>query len=262
MDRSANSGESCANKPLSKLSNILKTKLKTKLKKKKQSKQNKNNDFIIKHKQMNENKDIVNTQPLDIRQKVFISLVGLYQTWESTPTHVLYTAIFILPLKKEWIHDPSKYVKELQSHSGSSEMETFAQMLQWKDKQGLAFWMLDHDPDDTNINTGIQTNELIHPFWYYLSDKLNAMKHNKLNLDVKWWQNNNLKTCAKTSSIMCELFFMTMKFKTIKDILYQSNPESLDPIAFYSSDSENVSYDDNNDGLWISSEYDPYDMDM
>lgn len=43
---------------------------------------------------------------------VFISINGLFNTWRNIPPISLYNAIFILPLKQEWIQTPDKYKHE------------------------------------------------------------------------------------------------------------------------------------------------------
>lgn len=53
---------------------------------------------------------------LDARRVVFVSLIGLYQSWKDCPSVVLYSAVFILPLHRQWIYNPRKYEEELQSY--------------------------------------------------------------------------------------------------------------------------------------------------
>ena len=69
--------------------------------------------FIIKHARSNKNhtKHI----ELDQRRLVFISLVGLYQTWRKVPSVLLYTSLILVPLKREWIYDPDKYGEQLKA---------------------------------------------------------------------------------------------------------------------------------------------------
>ena len=43
----------------------------------------------------------------DERRVVFVDLVGLMHSWRSTPTSILSSALFILPLKQKWIYSPS-----------------------------------------------------------------------------------------------------------------------------------------------------------
>ena len=64
-----------------------------------------------------------------------------------------------------------------------------------------------------------------------------------------------------------EYFFVTMKFKSIQEIIYQSNPNSLKPVIYYpknhadtiakSVEFKVVDIDDNcSEGTWyISSDY-------
>eukprot|EP01083_Nonionella_stella_P209571 759551_1 len=87
--------------------------------------------------------------------------------------------------------------------------------------------------------------DLIHPFWNILSNKLSKItdltdtyKHNELNLDEKWWTNKfgvSFKSKYRTTKeeVLDELHFLSMKYKTMQEILYQSNPLSLNPIIAY-----------------------------
>ena len=54
----------------------------------------------------------LNTSTFSNKRAVFISINGLYQTWRNCPPISLYNAIFILPLKSEWIKSPNKYNHE------------------------------------------------------------------------------------------------------------------------------------------------------
>eukprot|EP01084_Bolivina_argentea_P224592 379733_1 len=223
-------------------------------------------DFIVKYNQNNENKanSQIDIESLDIRRKVFISLIGLYRTWQNAPSFVLFSAIFILPLKKKYIYTPTQYVNQFRSiFDGLTEEidESFIKMLQWKDSQGSIIFMLD-DYECTEYTS----DPLIDPFWYHLSETLHTLydpisrtKYNKLNLDTKWWTNKEKfqsKYDVKTTSILQELFFLTMKYKTVSEILYQSNP-SLHPIYAYEKNiSAPVVYILYESCWWISSDYD------
>ena len=74
-----------------------------------------NHPFIKKLAQLNKNQ-ITNLSSFDQRRIVFISLNGLYQTWKNCPLYILYTAILIMPLKREWIYEPYKYKQELSTY--------------------------------------------------------------------------------------------------------------------------------------------------
>eukprot|EP01084_Bolivina_argentea_P258694 436236_1 len=152
-------------------------------------------DFIIKYHHLNVvNNNKTNIEPFDQRRVIFISIIGLYQSWRECPSFVLYSAIFLLPLRKQWIYDPAKYISEIQSNfvsqfssfsSDSAAMTEFIKLLKWKDSQDLAFWLL----DDYNK---YKKNTSIHPFWQYFSEQLNHLydptsnnKYNPLNFDEK-----------------------------------------------------------------------------
>ena len=55
----------------------------------------------------------------DLRRMVFVSLIGLHRTYRKCPIHILFSAIFILPMQRKWIHHPYKYLEELIDLSAS-----------------------------------------------------------------------------------------------------------------------------------------------
>eukprot|EP01084_Bolivina_argentea_P002771 5137_1 len=78
---------------------------------------NQNDDFIINYNKTNMiNNNKIDIKSLDQRRVVFISLLGIYQTWRECPSFVLYSAIFVLPLKRDWLYNPEKYVNEIKSN--------------------------------------------------------------------------------------------------------------------------------------------------
>eukprot|EP01084_Bolivina_argentea_P135283 238418_1 len=42
----------------------------------------------------------------DKRRVVFVSLIGLFQTWKNCPSNILFSSIIMLPIKKKWIYHP------------------------------------------------------------------------------------------------------------------------------------------------------------
>ena len=115
----------------------------------------------------------------------------------------------------------------------------FMQLLQWKDGQNLVYYMLD-DYDFQSANNEPKST-LIAPFWSYLSTQLTNLhdpvtnkKYSALHLNAGYYERTDVKyKCdVKVSSVLAELYFVTMKFKTIKEILYQSN-ETLNIVQFY-----------------------------
>ena len=73
------------------------------------------NDFILKYIQDNNHK-IDDISLLEQRRFVFISLNGIYQSWRKCPSLIMYSAILIMPLKREWVYDPLEHDAELQMH--------------------------------------------------------------------------------------------------------------------------------------------------
>mmetsp|Transcript_9953 Transcript_9953/g.15134 ORF Transcript_9953/g.15134 Transcript_9953/m.15134 type:complete len:357 (-) Transcript_9953:28-1098(-) len=178
------------------------------------------------------------------KRTVFVSLTGLHESWRDCPTVILYSSIFIFPLKKEWIYR-SKTKQEVQQHRFSTLLQDaeFVRLLRWKDAQGLLFCM-----EDISITQVMQTCDhgdpdhddvLIHPFWRYLSRKLSTMydpatghTYSPLRMDMRWWDsqyaaaanNNASQFNATVAEIQRELLCLDMKLKSISELLYQSNP--------------------------------------
>eukprot|EP01084_Bolivina_argentea_P183268 316271_1 len=251
-------------------------------------------DFIIKYNKLNErNNNTIDIKSLDQRRVIFVSLIGLFSSWRECPSFVLYSAIFLLKLKREWVYNPAQYVNEIKAHfvsqlnsfSDISETREFIKLLKWKDSQGLVMWMFD---DYSNTN---DKKSLIHPFWSHCNDKLRALydpisknKYNELDLDATYWQDKipvkislKNKYCTKTVSILSELYFLTAKFKPIQQIIYESNPNSLLPIVSYNHCQnrfkrltdlkttkvdfcQEFDIDENEQDWWISDDYDPYEF--
>eukprot|EP01084_Bolivina_argentea_P013759 25796_1 len=193
----------------------------------------------------------------DQRRVVFISLIGLYYTWQITPTPILYSSIFLLALKKKWIYNPIKYEKEIQQtvlcatniFKDKVLFGEFINLLKWKDTQGLLFFMFDeYEPNDSNDTDDAKSdliNQLVSPLWANFSRRLTTLydpitksKYKPIKCNAKWWEysyNKLFKSHYKvrTSTILSELYFVTLKFKPMQEILYQSNPGSLNPIISY-----------------------------
>eukprot|EP01083_Nonionella_stella_P014844 41563_1 len=189
------------------------------------------------------------TQSSEQRQRrvIFVSLIGLFKTWREVPFKIMSPAIFMIPLRREWIYNPLEHLQELGScfishltlFSDVTETETFVKLLKWKDAQGLVVWMLDDHDECLPKNH----NELVHGFWYgfsamltKLKDPITRTKYKPLQLDHLWWMNRDKYSTqydVKQSSILTELFFFTMKYRTMQEIIYQSNPDSLLPVVSY-----------------------------
>eukprot|EP01084_Bolivina_argentea_P315269 546157_1 len=228
-------------------------------------------DFIIRyhHNNKHNDEDVIAEE----RRIVFVSLTGLYDTWDQCPSSILYFALFILPLKRKWIYHPFKYRAEIEAHSiceGILRTKEFVELLKWKDSQHLLFYMLDDPPSRPE-------NSLVSPFWSDLSAQLSALydpitrSHYKpLKLDTRWWEQQtmqkNFKYCVDSASVLFELYFVTMVFRCIQEIIYQSNPNSLLPVTSYKNDNAAIRYANNvdpdiqmDDTWWVSEEY-PVDL--
>jgi len=209
---------------------------------------------------------------IDLRKRViFVSLMGLYQSWKNVPSTILYSSIFLLPLKKQWVYSSEKYNYQHDFQHVLTD-SNFVKLLKWKDAQGLVFWMrdgvpsnelkkcitpttpdfiADDDDDDDNCqwmdNDNTNYDVDIAPFWRYLSMKLSSLydpmtgnNYNPLQLDYKWWQTNLLNGShdkestfhASIDQIRKELYFLTMKFKSMSQLLCQSN-KTLNVVTIY-----------------------------
>jgi len=283
--------------PMDTALNFFKTKLrhnhydlKTKFRSKSKCKHNSKTDGFIKKYLKNyqsTNNNVKDSVLMDMRRVVFVSLNGLYNSWKKCPIHVLYTSILLLPLKKDWIYNPSKYKTQLTPKV--AESKPFMELLRWKDSQNLIFYMLDeHGP---KVET--EDDVFISPFWLKLSthletlyDNIHQIKYKKLIFDNKYWENRKktqYKFNTNYESIIAELYFVTMKFDTMREIIFAANP-SLNPVAYYGQESNTFkkiseskllrddifneegdqqtdSEDNANDEWHISPDYDPYDID-
>lgn len=102
----------------------IKSKLKKKNKKKK-SALNDNDSFIIQHSRNNKHNECkMDIDSLDPRRIVFVSLIGLYRSWRRCPSVTLLSSIFMMPLKREWVYNPSRNYEEIK-RSFISEITMF-----------------------------------------------------------------------------------------------------------------------------------------
>eukprot|EP01083_Nonionella_stella_P011803 33485_1 len=206
-----------------------------------------NDEFVI-HQLRDD--DAQTIESLDVRRLVFINLPGLYNSWHRVPCSLLYIALFLVPLKRKWLHQPSTLANELQQALGEhaldlSEFDSFVALLRWKHSQGLVIWILDEleiaeYPHDICKNG---SNPLVAPIWHKLSGRLMSLRdhieerhYDPLNFDEEYWTNTN-RFCSKynttTKSILTELYFVTMNTSAMQEIIYQSNPKTLHPVIEY-----------------------------
>eukprot|EP01084_Bolivina_argentea_P171852 297720_1 len=247
-------------------------------------------DFIISHHRLMQSKvsnGNMKTDALDQRRTVFVSLIGLYQTFSDCPSHILYSALLIIPLKREWIVHPSQHVDALSSHFVSQfcsyhqepdRVERFRQLLLWKDTQNLVFWCLDEAIDQLEEPRD-GPHPSIDPFWQCLSRKLcglydpvHRQNYNPLVLDPEWWSKHNQNQFGVHSDVVCTALRMrgNIKYKAMQEILCQSNSRSLNVVVWYGQRVQHAfvnvvlrddGEDDQEEGEWfISTDYDPYDL--
>eukprot|EP01083_Nonionella_stella_P015572 43577_1 len=209
--------------------------------------------FIINYHHNNKMKEsVLSADALDPRRLVFVSLVGFYQTWRRVPSVLLYSSLLMMPLKREWILHPSDHISELQDNICSpcfcddvTQITDFIRLLQWKVSQKLIIFILDDLELDehTRILQHFVPNPLVAPFWYRVSatltslyDHMEGTKYKPISFDEEFWGNRTTfctKNNTKTKSILCELYFVTMRHDTMQEIIYQSNPKTLRPVVAY-----------------------------
>jgi len=178
------------------------------------------------------------------RRLVFVSVLGFYGSYRQCSQSELCDAMLILPIKKEWLYDSTgdgdvKENDEEQFPNFFTSMSLFfydeqitrrfIQLLRFKHEQGLLFCML----DERDSHPHSDANPLVNPFWYHLSEALVRQGYDALHLDPNWYGKQTTLKFSKTSSVMCELYFRTAKYRCIQEIVYQSNPGLLKPIVHY-----------------------------
>eukprot|EP01084_Bolivina_argentea_P042106 77687_1 len=216
-----------------------------------------NEKFFVQYVQTNQPKPDPNEiQSIrDARRIVFVDLIGFYKSWKKVPSVLLYTALCVVPLKRQWLMQPTKHIQELRSSfvstvaafSASADVCQFIRLLQWKASQGLVIFVLDYFDDCgdliENENGHTLPNPLIPAFWYAVNDKLTSLydhitgsTYKSIHFDEEWWANKRnyiSKYGVKPYMVLTELYFVTKKQNVIKEIIYQSNPKSLRPVTAY-----------------------------
>jgi hypothetical protein len=176
------------------------------------------------------------------KRVVFISVMGLHQSWKDCPISLLQSCILILPIKRKWI---SQKRKSSDHDFSVLRDEDFLKLLRWKNEQQLLFCMEDEvDPKHPAIaafddECGFDSN--VAPFWKLLSfelakltDPTTGLKYSPLKLDERWWKHQceQKNTELDLSQIISELYFLNMRFSTISEILTKSNA-SLEVLKKY-----------------------------
>eukprot|EP01084_Bolivina_argentea_P313822 543509_1 len=192
------------------------------------------------------------------RRAVFVSLVGLLHTYHLCSPHLLYHALLVLPMKRDCLYNLSKYIDLLHACSpsiSSAELVRFWRLLMWKDSQNLVFYMLDKYEQ--------KEPSFIHPFWMHFSKRLselyNPMTTSNYNALVdeteRWWQTYHHTDAEDVSdtSVLNELFNLTMKFKPMQEIICKSNPIGLQVVTFYSANG--CGFTRNEGGWFIANDY-------
>ena len=91
---------------------------------------------------------------------VFVSLIGLFHSFRRIPTHILFSSIFCLNLKREWLYNASFHTNDPRNLLNSQLFDCddeFMMLLKWKDSQGLLFFM-HHDDEENDGNTNNSDN--------------------------------------------------------------------------------------------------------
>eukprot|EP01083_Nonionella_stella_P002529 7267_1 len=196
------------------------------------------------------------------KRTIFISLIGLARTYKNCPPHVLYSSLLILPLKRKWICS-SKYTDELEAASSGllrnedPSTKEFVELIKWKDSQGLVFWAKDDHETSSTQET------LVHPFWQHISKHLVSLYD---PITCGTYKPLQFVEDEQNADLLGELYFATLKFKSIKSILNHSNPKSFRVMTSYceSNITDNVFInmkmtdpDDtqSSDEWWVSTDY-------
>eukprot|EP01084_Bolivina_argentea_P210414 358147_1 len=112
-------------------------------------------EFFINHHKLYSLSHTIDVSLINPKRIVFISIIGLYRSWKCCPSILLYNAIIITPLKKDWIMQPDAYRHE---YNYMLQNEQFLTLLRWKEHQKLAIFLVDNDDDDDDINDGINSS--------------------------------------------------------------------------------------------------------
>eukprot|EP01084_Bolivina_argentea_P240082 403416_1 len=125
--------------------------------------------FISFHQKQQQIRSDMTVYDATIQHRVaFISLVGLYQSFRRVPTHILFSSLFILKIRREWLYDAStandtrNVLRTLQF----DEDEDFMMLLKWKDSQGLLLFMWNEDtasaypPTTSDIRHELDTDDV------------------------------------------------------------------------------------------------------
>lgn len=190
---------------------------------------------LIKEQQANGINNDVDSLLSDQRRLVFVSLLGLFQTYRKCPMPLLHSSLFILPLEQQWVEHPAKHWQELDqklagklSQAEPTEVANFLLLLKWKSQQNLLFCTESNYDDYRKV-------ELIAPFWQFLDLKLVSMNLNGLQSlwDDASARHYKSKYNTKYKDLLLEFYFLQMRFKCLQEILFLSNPHSLNPITSY-----------------------------
>ena len=183
-------------------------------------------------------------------------------------------------------------------------MNAFTDLLKWKDSQGLVFWMLDDYQCKSKQIRNVEGRTEINEFWYYFNEKLinlydpvTKQNYKPLKFDEFWWNyaynqtgSHLSKYDTKIEDILFEIYYKTMKYKPMQELIHQSNPNSFNVVISYNKKNTDIGsqkmiqttniismfndgvyeettvynkHTQNCNGQWfISSDYDPYDIDL
>mmetsp|Transcript_25325 Transcript_25325/g.40261 ORF Transcript_25325/g.40261 Transcript_25325/m.40261 type:complete len:290 (-) Transcript_25325:14-883(-) len=196
-----------------------------------------------------------NIQHVDIewlheRRVVFVSVMGLFRSWRATPTYILHSCLVFMPFDREWLQNPghSRYAHLLLPGS-EPEIDDFVQFIRYKDQQAFVFWAGDEyetKPMNEHEEKTENENALIAPFWRHVSQRLTNLYDpiRRTNYSPLKFELQN--ECAFASqygvsrrSLMAEMYFVTLKHCSMQEIIYRSNPDSLNPMVAYCAQNVN-----------------------
>mmetsp|Transcript_66931 Transcript_66931/g.81961 ORF Transcript_66931/g.81961 Transcript_66931/m.81961 type:complete len:235 (-) Transcript_66931:29-733(-) len=202
------------------------------------------------------NTNSININSSNIKRKIFISILGLYECWQSLSSFDVEYSLLLLQTKPSWIfnkiRDDNNVFYALKLYKSTD----FIQFIQYKYLQGLCVCMLNDIPNNIPFSNNISNiYHLISNKICELSDPLSGTHYQPLNLDPNYWLNNN------NNDILSEIIYVNCKYKCIKHIINDSNNLLDVVIKDGSNNSDNESIfrpaldSDNNSIWWISDDY-------
>jgi len=181
---------------------------------------------------------------------IFVSLFALKLSWESIPFDILYHSIFCINSRKQWIFPNDNKISILESNASYITKymhldKMFIELLRCKEEQGLIIWMncenINNNQKRNNESNGnINNNIKLVENWKMISNQLCCINdpitnkfYNPLKLSIHQYRNTiNFQYVDEIQQIHEELETACFKFKSVMELLYQSNRTLIPMIHF------------------------------